>query len=240
MRTKELQQELSRLGFNPGPIDGIYGEKTENACFAALAELSEGMDEEGEPEPAPAPDEETDHGTGSNPIPTDWLPDCTMERIICHWTAGAHKASSEDKSHYHILIEDDGKLIRGTHSIKDNVSTSDGTYAAHTKNCNTGSIGVSLCCMANAVESPFNAGKYPMTEKQFNQLTEVLAQLCERYKIKNTPQTVLSHAEVQGTLGIAQDGKWDYTHLPFDPSIPTGAKPCGDYVRKRVGWLLEG
>ncbi|MFM7792042.1 MAG: hypothetical protein ACKO90_29360, partial [Microcystis panniformis] len=65
-------------------------------------------------------------------VPTAWMPNCSMKRIIIHWTAGEHKASSNDKSHYHILIEDDGKLVRGTHSIKDNVSTADNVYAAHT------------------------------------------------------------------------------------------------------------
>jgi len=36
------------------------------------------------------------------------------------------------------LIEDDGNLVRGAHSIADNVSTTDGRYAAHTRGCNTG------------------------------------------------------------------------------------------------------
>lgn len=71
-----------------------------------------------------------------------------MRRIVCHWTAGSHKASALDRTHYHILIEDDGNLVRGTHPISDNVSTADGNYAAHTRRLNTGSIGVSVCCMA--------------------------------------------------------------------------------------------
>ncbi|PLU82213.1 N-acetylmuramoyl-L-alanine amidase, partial [Sinorhizobium medicae] len=40
------------------------------------------------------------------------MPAAKMGRIICHWTAGAHKASDFDRGHYHILIEDDGKLVR--------------------------------------------------------------------------------------------------------------------------------
>jgi hypothetical protein len=63
-------------------------------------------------------------------VPTAWMPNCSMKYIILHWTAGGHKASSLDTGHYHILIEDDGKLVRGTHSIKENVSTGDGNYAS--------------------------------------------------------------------------------------------------------------
>lgn len=213
-RTRELQERLLALGFNPGVIDGVYGPDTENACLDAVEEL------EGKPD-------------RPGVIPADWLPKCEMDRIICHWTAGAYTASAEDRSHYHILIEGDGKLIRGTHSILDNVSTADGNYAAHTKNCNTKSIGVSMCCMAGAVENPFNPGDYPMTVAQFDKLVEVVLQLCQTYFIACTPQTVLSHAEVQGTLGIAQAGKWDFTRLAFKPSR-VGAKSCGDYLRERV------
>jgi hypothetical protein len=42
------------------------------------------------------------------------------------WTGQrGYKASSLDKAHYHVLIEDDGNLVKGTHSIQDNVSTGD-------------------------------------------------------------------------------------------------------------------
>jgi len=159
-----------------------------------------------------------------------------MDRVICHWTAGSHSAGSADKDHYHILIEGDGTLIRGVYSIKDNVDTGDGRYAAHTKNCNTGSIGVSLCCMAGAIENPFDPGVHPMTEKQWATLAVVVAELCRFYDIVVTPQTVLSHAEVQGTLGIQQSGKWDYTRLPFDPGVQ-GATACGDRLRAEAAAL---
>ena len=36
-----------------------------------------------------------------------WMPPARMQRIIVHWTAGAHKASDLDKAHYHILIQGD-------------------------------------------------------------------------------------------------------------------------------------
>lgn len=165
-------------------------------------------------------------------VPQDWMPVCAMQRIIFHWTAGAHTASEYDREHYHILINGDGKLVRGTLPISANVSTSDGQYAAHTKNCNTGSIGVALAAMANAVENPFDPGPYPITRAQWNALVAVLADLCEAYGIPVTPETVLSHAEVQDTLDIAQSGKWDISFPPLTP------REVGDAMRERVQKLL--
>ena len=110
-------------------------------------------------------------------------------------------------------------------------------YAAHTLNLNSDSIGVSLCGMAGAVESPFNAGRAPITQKQWDVLADVLAQLCRRYSIPVTRKTVLSHAEVQPTLGVTQRGKWDIARLPFDPSIK-GAVAIGDKLRAAVAAKL--
>jgi N-acetyl-anhydromuramyl-L-alanine amidase AmpD len=160
-----------------------------------------------------------------------------MRGIIVHWTAGAHKASALDREHYHVLIEGGGKLVRGIPSIALNQKPASKGYAAHTLKCNSGFIGVALCCMAGAIEAPFNAGVAPMTRSQWDALPFVLADLCRFYAIGVTPRTVLSHAEVQPTLGIAQRGKWDITRLAFDPSIK-GAKACGDLFRAATAKLL--
>src|SRR5688500_4067258 len=99
-------------------------------------------------------------------IPSAWLPSVKMDRVIAHWTAGGHKATEFDRGHYHILIEADGKLVKGKPSIAANASPVKPGYAAHALNANSGSIGVSLCCMAGATESPFRAGNSPMTQRQ--------------------------------------------------------------------------
>jgi hypothetical protein len=218
MRTSELQTRLRALGLDPGPSDGIYGPLTEEAVFDALDLWAPDV-----PEPI----------IPNGIVPDEWMPDCSMQRVIVHWTAGTWKASSNDVAHYHILVEDDGRLVRGSYSIKDNVNTSDGRYAAHTKNCNTGSIGITCCSMANAVENPFNAGNYPTTKTQWDTMCQVAAELCSRYTIPITDDTVLSHGEVQANLGIAQSGKWDYTRLAFDLAVK-GAKACGDRLRSDV------
>ncbi len=164
-------------------------------------------------------------------VPASWMPSVKMQRIIVHWTAGAHKASALDRSHYHVLIEGDGRVVRGTPKI--------GGKIAHTLNCNTGSIGVSLCCMGggDVKESPFNAGKWPLTRAQWEQLPLVLADLCRAYGIAVGPKTVLSHAEVESNLGIKQRGKWDIARLAFDPAVK-GAKACGDLMRRRLKAVL--
>src|SRR5687767_5203754 len=97
----------------------------------------------------------------------EWMPNCSMKRIICHWTAGGNKANAIDREHYHFLIEGDGTLVRGVHSIADNVSTKDKDYAAHTLGCNTGSIGVSMCGMRLSQQSPFVEGPSPINEDQW-------------------------------------------------------------------------
>jgi hypothetical protein len=172
-------------------------------------------------------------------IPSSWLPSCNMKRVIAHWTAGSHVASHVDREHYHIIVQGDGTLVRGDHSIDDNVSTADDDYAAHTRGANTGAIGISMCCMGDTKnpsrvkENPFVPGPFPMTRKQWDAMVGAIAQLCRVYRIPVTEKTVLSHAEVQGTLGIRQAGKWDFTRLAFDPSVK-GAKACGDKMRAEV------
>lgn len=166
-------------------------------------------------------------------LPLEWLQPVKMTRIIVHWSAGSYRASDLDKKHYHFIIEGSGNVVLGDNSVADNMNTGDSIYAAHTKGCNSGSIGVSFASMAGAVESPFNAGKFPLTEAQWARGMDVIAHLASFYRLLVTDKTVLTHAEVQPNLGIKQAGKWDITRLPFDPSL-IGAKACGDKMRRDV------
>src|SRR4051812_40363875 len=89
---------------------------------------------------------------------------CTMKRGVVHWTAGTYSASELDKAHYHLLVQGDGTVVAGVHPIAANQPPAREPRASHTLNCNTGSIGVAVCCMAGAVERPFSAGPFPMTQ----------------------------------------------------------------------------
>ncbi|WP_299144090.1 peptidoglycan-binding domain-containing protein [uncultured Tateyamaria sp.] len=161
-----------------------------------------------------------------------------MKRIIAHWTGGAGRASDLDMKHYHRLTEFDGTQVNGSEEIEDNIVTSDGDYAAHTLQLNTGSIGVAMCGMRDAMEYPFSPGPSPINEVQFDAFCSMIARLSIEYGIPVTPQTVLTHAEVQPTLGVRQRAKWDITRLPWKPDI-RGARAVGDYMRRRIV-LMQG
>jgi N-acetyl-anhydromuramyl-L-alanine amidase AmpD len=156
-----------------------------------------------------------------------------MDRIIIHWTAGGNKANATDKKHYHVLVEGDGRVVLGDHPIKANKAPLSKAYAAHTLNCNTGSIGVSLCGMVGAVESPFKPGNAPITKVQFDAAIKEVARLAKEHGIAVSPKTILTHAEVEANLGIKQRGKWDITILPWDTKVK-GAKVVGDLIRAGV------
>lgn len=164
-------------------------------------------------------------------IPKVWLPQASMERIITHWTAGTYTATTNAMAHYHILIDGDGKLHRGSHSIIEN-ELPRGGYAAHTLGCNTKSIGITVCCMHGAIERPFDGGDFPMKESQWKIMAAVAAELCSFYGIPVTDKTVLGHGEVQTNLGIAQRGKWDPMVLPWDTT--KSFSQAGDAFRKLV------
>lgn len=156
-----------------------------------------------------------------------------FNRIVIHWTAGTHTPSGLDKEHYHFIIDGQGRVHNGKYAPEANLNPKKGAYAAHTLNLNTGSIGVALAAMAGAVERPFNAGRYPITEAQESALTALLIKLTDQYKIPVTRETVLSHAEVQPTLKVTQRGKWDISWLP-GMTQPGDPVTIGDLIRERV------
>lgn len=227
MTPTDFQIALTSMGFSPGPADGLWGPKTEAATkqwFKTGRSLG-------------APSALTLKPTPGSLVPESWLTPAKMSRIITHWTAGSYTVSGLDKNHYHIIIDGEGALVRGVHSIADNVNTSDGDYAAHTRGLNTGSIGVSVAAMAGAQERPFDMGPYPMTEVQWDTMARVVAELCSFYKIPVTPQTVLGHGEVQDILGVAQTGKWDPMVLPWKLGLTF--RQVGDLFRERVAHYLN-
>jgi N-acetyl-anhydromuramyl-L-alanine amidase AmpD len=156
-----------------------------------------------------------------------------LHRIHWHWTAGLHRPNDLERAHYHFMIDRDGRIHHGKHPPEANARIVGSAYAAHTASANTGAIGVALCGMAGARERPFSPGSHPITELQIDALVEFTAQLCQTYGIHVARRTVLSHAEVQPTLGIAQKAKWDIAWLPgmLAPGDPV---QIGDELRLRV------
>ena len=156
-----------------------------------------------------------------------------MKRIILHWTAGTHQICETARQHYHRIIDGAGRTVEGVDIALNAGPIKKRGYAAHTLNCNTDSIGVAICAGFGATEKPLSLGKYPPTPAQIIELIRVVAVLCRRYNIPCTRQTVLTHGEVQGTLGIKQRGKWDLNHLPGTDMHG------GDYIRAEVKKILN-
>jgi len=147
-----------------------------------------------------------------------------LTRIHLHWTAGGHTVNSTDRKHYHIVIEGSGKEVSCNAETK---------RLAHTLNANGGAIGISMACMAGAVERPFSWGSAPMTAAQLHGMCKAAARLAVQYDIPISRYSVLTHAEVQPILGIKQRQKWDISVLPgmIDPSNPN---MVGDRIRQII------
>lgn len=160
-----------------------------------------------------------------------------MKRIIVHWTAGTYYPTEYEKLHYHFLVDKNGKIYNGKFKSEDNEICKPNKYAAHTGGGNTGSIGVALCAMAG-FKTKSNVGSFPITRKQFESCMELCANLCEKYKIPVTPQTILTHYE----FGLnhpktTSAGKIDITYLP--PYSWVSKEEIGSFIRTKVKWYLN-
>lgn len=156
-----------------------------------------------------------------------------MKRIIMHWTAGTHTPNAVDKRSYHLIVAGDGSVVQGDFRPESNRKIVDGQYAAHTRGLNTGSIGISMAAMEGAKERPFTSGSYPITPIQLAAFTMLVAEMALTYKIPVTRRTILSHAEVEPTLGVWQRNKWDIMWLP---GMDATATPLvvGDSLRRLI------
>ena len=161
-----------------------------------------------------------------------------MTAIVEHWTGGGHRANPTDLGSYHVLTEGDGTPRYGV-DIARNSGGAHAGYAAHTRGANTNRIGHSMCGMLGAREVPFDPGSQPLTLVQWNRHVLAAADLCEVYRIAVARDKLLFHAEVQPTLGITQNGKWDVVRLPFDDSV-RGSRAVGDRFRDEVLSALRG
>lgn len=161
-----------------------------------------------------------------------------MKRIILHWTGGTYNASTVDKRHYHTITQGDGVTVEGDLLPEANKSPLGPIYAAHTRGANSDAIGMAVAGMHGAREAPFSAGVYPIKQEQLEAFAQAVADMAQTYGIPITRRTVLTHAEVQVTLGIAQRGKWDITWLP-GWSRPRDPVEAGDALRAMIRAHIE-
>ncbi|UGB24863.1 peptidoglycan-binding protein [Methylorubrum sp. B1-46] len=145
MTVAEIQRALLARGYDLGPsgADGVAGKRTEAAVRAFQRDA--GLTVDGDPGPKTQAALQAGSASPASPapapVPADpayalvpaWLPSAKMERIIVHWTAGPHKATGLDRSHYHIIIQGDGTLVRGDRSIADNEAPPGHLRGAHAR-----------------------------------------------------------------------------------------------------------
>lgn len=160
-----------------------------------------------------------------------------MKRIIIHWTGGIGKPNQHEKECYHYLIDATGKKHEGIYKPEDNENCYDGKYAQHTGGGNTGSIGVALCGMFN-YRNRSDIGISPLTKIQCEAAFKLVSELCKKYNIKITPETVLTHYEFgKSHPKTSSYGKPDITFLP--PYSYLQPDEIGNFVRNKVKWYLN-
>lgn len=160
-----------------------------------------------------------------------------VNRIVMHHSAGSLEPSQFDLQHYHRMVTGSGKVLAGKFPISANAigrHLAPGTYAAHTLNLNGGAIGLALAAMANAQWADPRACRAFPTRPQVDAFVAEAARLCGEYGIEVTRQTVLSHAEVQATLGVTQRGKWDMDYDPYGIIDSRDPVLIGDMLREKI------
>ncbi len=164
-----------------------------------------------------------------------------IERIVIHWTAGTKVPNHEDLELYNFVIDGNGKVHNGKYTPEDNISASDGKYAAHVGGMNSGSIGVAVCGMMGYV-SPKKPGKYLINRKQIEAMCDLISKLNIKYGLDVTEETNITHYEVgikygpKGGLLEQNAGKVDITYLPYDKTIRE--KDVPHYLRSKIKWYM--
>jgi hypothetical protein len=211
--TRDVQIRINSLNLvHPYlAVDGMMGPKTRAAIKEALEEIDVSRVQ-------------------------DLFDDSGITRIHWHWTAGASTPNSTDIRHYNDVFDVEGNQYDGRSPASQQALYQVGRIGvSHTRSANTGAVGMSLCAMGDARpnwgQMTVDQGKWPLTWEAINAMLERTADYCRDFDVKVSPWTTISHAEVQGNIGIPQRGKWDIRVLPDKPDRLRSAKECGDILR---------
>ena len=157
-----------------------------------------------------------------------------ITKICLHWTAGSNKPCRTDLTAYHFLFDSNGNEYSGIYTPEDNIDCYDGKYAKHCGGGNTGCIGLSACGMAG-FDLTKKQTKYPITQKQVEAMCFKAAELCLKYNILITENTVFTHFEFDQKK-TKKDGKTDITYLPYLPNFQQDR--IGSYLRNKIAWYV--
>ena len=154
-----------------------------------------------------------------------------LDKITLHWSGGPYTPSKDDFRAYNFCIDGEGKVHLGDHKPEHNISTKDGEYAAHAGQFNTGNIGIGICSMGKAKESPFSKGKWPIKQNQIESAVELCVQLCKTYSID--VENVFVHSEVLPRFGKGVY-KWDINYVPELGERLVAPSVSGAYFRDKI------
>lgn len=159
-----------------------------------------------------------------------------LSKICLHWSAGASYPCEVDFAAYHFLVDKDGKVYLGHFKPENNIICKPNLYAMHCGGGNTGCVGISALGMAG-----FNLKDkktaYPLTKTQVEAFCKLAAQLCIKYGIKVSADTVFTHYEFgQKHPKTKSFGKIDFTYLPFQPDMES--KEICTYLRNKINWYI--
>lgn len=208
--TRDLQARVCALGFVTG-VDGMKGPGTRKAVDQAMR--SKGVKRE-----------------------HDLFHDSGIHGLVWHWTAGRDMPTPDDMSHYNDVFDCDGNQYDGGARIEHqaNYDWRKGVGVSHTRNANTGRGGLAVAGMHKSQGWPsLDFGSHPITWDGIDAMLERSAEYCQNFDIPVSKWSTLSHAEVQPTLGITQQGKWDFVVHP-DSTRTEDPVSIGDIFRDRL------
>lgn len=166
-----------------------------------------------------------------------------MNRIIMHHTGGTYTPNNTDRRAYHQITDGDGRTHQGQFPIEANAPGRivRGQYAAHCFRLNSGSIGASMACMGGGQWNNPRGGRWFPTNAQIDGFLRNCAQVARQWSIQIDRRTLLSHAEVEPTLGVAQRAKWDFDYpLGFVKTQTRDPVAIGDELRQEIASLARG
>jgi hypothetical protein len=208
--TRDIQARVCALGFVTD-VDGMNGPGTRKAVEAAMRDRRVKTYQE------------LFHDSG-------------IHSLVWHWTAGRDMPSREDLKHYNDVFDFEGNQYDGGARIEHqaNYDWRKGVGVSHSKNANSGRGGLAVAGMHGAEGWPsLDWGDHPITWDGIDGMLKRSADYCKEFDIPVTKWSTLTHAEIETTLGIKQNNKWDYMVLPGDTQV-RNAVVVGEILRDRL------
>lgn len=157
-----------------------------------------------------------------------------FKNIVLHWAGSAYTITPQIKNSYHYIIDQFGRITKGTYTPEDNLDCNDGKYAPHTGGGNTGRIGISLLGMAGYKKG--QPSLYPISRVQLEAMYSLTARLCKQYNLR--PQDVITHAEFGlKNPSSSSAGKIDICYIPYNNLY--GIEKVAEFLRSKINWYYE-